>query len=147
MKRIIDFITEKFKINSKTVTKQDNEVVFDLNKGDKFPTQKEIDIIENLTYKLPLLPDKVYTSNSRIVFRYNRSPEKQTEDGYHIHNSISIHCGFINSMKKFSISFSSIDQQQPIRYEAHTQYIEDCFKSINFLWKRIDFSEVIEKYR
>ena len=145
MKTIIDFITEKFKINSKTVTKQDKDVEFVLNPG-KFPTKEEIEIIEKLTYKMPILPDKVYTSNSSVIFRYNRSSEKQTEEGYHINNSIRIHCGFVNGNQKFSVFFNSVDKEDPIKSEFSPFDIYYCFKAIKVLWDKIDFSKVIEKY-
>lgn len=147
MKEIIDFIKEGFKINSKTVTKQEDEVEFNLNKGHKFPTEKEIDIIKDLTYKLPLLPDKVFLSYSRIIFRYNRAPKKQLEKGWHINNSISIYCHFQNGKKILSVSFLSVEQKGPILYNEHPKNITDCFKAINELWKEIDFSKIVEKYK
>lgn len=125
MKTINDYILEKFKINSKTAKKKDNNIDINVEQSvfKSFDSEKIIDFVNNL----PILPYEIKSTSSGniIVCHYNKKADK---------------CFILfdaESSKSFQVAFRSSLKENTIFYPAADKYyksLEECFECINANW-------------
>jgi len=148
MKTLNNYITEKFKINSKNIHQNIENINFSgLKEGINFPTKDDIEAIKDLVYELPELPEKVFTTTSSVAISFKRDSDKFIRSSWHIYNYIKILCDIRDNKKIYHISFTIIHEKDTkhVPYICHN--INDCFNKINQYWKEIDFSKAINEYK
>lgn len=135
MKQITNYIIEKFKINSKTVAKNDFKIDFEIDKSKLDFTSDEINEIIEFIKSLPILPNKVVAirdspTMSTIVLKFGKE---------NYENNIR-RIFFISIDNKFKVGFRKsifdhIDFYPGIG-KRYFNNLQECFDCINKNWKK-----------
>ena len=161
MKNISDYITEKFKINSKNVHKS-NDIENKIGEKTIF-TKEEIDEINEYSNDLPIIPDIItnYTdfqpknpdrsgksyNSSCIMLGYFTDFGKRTE--HHDNNFIRIKKD--KNENQYFVRFVKVDKYDTYFYpeeaDKYFKSIKECFDCIKEKWNELKFSEVIKEYK
>lgn len=148
MKTINDYILEKFKISSKTISNQKEFKVID-GKNNIY-SKEEMNKIIDFADDLEIIPESVQFSYNTTLIKFYRS--SKIKAGWHIHNFIKIVNDSKGQDKKsFKVAFCAIDKKSYFWYPSFDLEnggftLEECFDCIKDKWKEINFSKSIKKY-
>lgn len=147
MKEIKEFILEKFKINSNTISDQREYKIVD-GKDNQYSKQ-EMNQIADCFDSLDILPEDMIFSYNTARIKYYRSPEIKA--GWHVHNFIKIIDQTEGEHKLFKVAFCAIDHKSYYWFPEHDPEIEGyplqkCLEIIKEKWKEIKFDKSIKKY-
>ncbi len=154
MKRLTEYIIEKFKISKDIDIKPDIEVRFNIDESGF--TKEEVNEILKSCYKLPILPNYLSKGqNTRQFINLIYEPnEKKKDIGFgqkHVRSYNIIRIRKDNGENNYLIRFMTIDTKETWFYpEDSNQYyhkIKEVFDGILKHWKDTDIEECIKKYQ